>query len=142
MRTLQGGGGVRRDTNDARHDVLAEDALPKPRRRAALHQQQHGRRAVADLARVAAVDVAAVDAAVLCERRLDAAERLGRDARAHAVVLSHRDLAPCRCLRVLVLHGQWRDLGVELAGEGVLLRARDAAVARHRLGEHAHRHLA
>lgn len=139
----------RLDADDAGRHVLAQDGLAQALGGAALHQQ-HGSGAVADLR-----GVAGVDAAVLGEGRLDLAQGLGGDARAHAVVLVHDNLLGLARLGVLELGLEGEDLLVEQAlllglerllvragGKGVLAGPADVAVLGHLLGEDSHGHLA
>ena len=95
-----------------------------------------------------------MDATIFRKSGSDLRQALGRDALAHAIIACHRDLAHLLGLWILPLDGQRVDLLVEQAlllrldgllvaggGEGVLAGAADVPVARHVLGEPAHRHL-
>lgn len=138
-----------RDADDAGRHVLAKDGLAQALGGAALHQQ-HGGGAVADLR-----GVAGVDAAVLGEGRLDLAQGLGGDARAHTVVLVHDNLLGLTRLGVLELGLEWQDLLLEqtlllglegllvgAGGEGILTGTGDVAVLGHLLGQDSHGNLA
>lgn len=139
----------RGDTDDAGLDELADDGLAEALGGAALHQQDGGG-TVGDLA-----GVAGVDAAVLCERSADLAERLGRDALADAVIAGNGNLLLLLRLGIRPLGLNRRNLlieetsllrlnglGIRRRSEDILLGARDALRLRHLLRQHAHGHLA